>query len=46
MENGEYSEVNAYMDIVHPANREFREYVEKEIFKMYDNNMKGANHNE
>lgn len=36
MENGEYSEVNTYTDIVHPSNTEFREYLEKEIFKVYD----------
>ena len=45
MENGEYSEMNAYMDIVHPANKEFREYVEKEVFKIYDSSVKGVNHN-
>ena len=46
MENGEYSEVTAYMDIVHPANSEFRKYVEEEVLKIFDNNVKGVNHNE
>jgi DNA-binding cell septation regulator SpoVG len=41
MENGEYSEVNSYMDIIHPSNKEFREYIETEIFKVYDNELKG-----
>lgn len=46
MENGEYSEVNTYMDIVHPSNSEFRKYLEDEIFKIYDSEVKGVNHNE
>ena len=46
MENGEYSETNSYMDIVHPSNSEFREYLENEIFKVYDNELKGDNNNE
>ena len=39
MENGEYSEVNTYTDLVHPSNVEFRDYLEKEVFKVYDLNM-------
>ena len=46
MENGEYSETNSYMDIVHPSNTEFRQYLETEIFKVYDNELKGDNNNE
>lgn len=26
-----------YTDIVHPSNQEFREYVQEELFKIYDN---------
>lgn len=40
MENGEYSEVNTYTDIVHPSNTEFRNYIETEIYKVYDNEVK------
>lgn len=40
MENGEYSEINTYTDIVHPSNTEFRKYIETEIFKVYDNEFK------
>lgn len=36
MENGEYSETNSYMDIVHPSNSEFRQYLQDEILKVYD----------
>lgn len=36
MENGEYSEKNSYMDIVHPSNSEFRQYLQDEILKVYD----------
>ena len=46
MENGEYSETNSYMDIVHPSNTEFRQYLETEIFKVYDNELKGDSNNE
>ncbi len=46
MENGTYSEVNSYTDIVHPSNTEFREYLEKEIYKVYDNENKEDNSNE
>lgn len=46
MENGEYSEINSYMDIVHPSNTEFRQYLETEIFKVYDNELKEDNNNE
>lgn len=37
MENGKYSETNSYIDIVHPSNQEFRNKLETEIFKLYDN---------
>lgn len=46
MENGEYSEVNTYTDIVHPSNTEFRKYIETEIFKVYDNEFKEEPKNE
>ena len=43
LENGEYSEISSYMDIVHPSNQEFRQYIEDEIFKVFDSDMKGEN---
>lgn len=43
LENGEYSEVSSYMDIVHPSNQEFRQYIENEIFKVFDSDVKGDN---
>lgn len=47
MENGQYSETSSYIDIVHPSNQEFRNLLETEIFKLYDNNdVKGENINE
>ena len=46
MENGNYSEVNSYTDIVHPSNTEFRTYIETEIFKVYDNEIKEESNNE
>lgn len=46
MENGEYSEVNTYTDLVHPSNKEFREYLESEVYKVYDNDIKEGNINE
>lgn len=47
MENGQYSETSSYVDVVHPSNQEFRSLLEKEIFKLYDNNdVKGENINE
>lgn len=45
MENGDYTELNTYTDIVHPSNSEFRQYVEKEVFKVFDND-KGETNNE
>lgn len=36
MKDGGYSENYEYTDIVHPSNKEFREYVENELFKIYD----------
>lgn len=43
MENGEYSEISTYTDLVHPSNTEFRQYIEQEIFKVYDNEIEGEN---
>ena len=34
-ENG-YSENYEYSDIVHPSNSEFRQYIQEELFKIYD----------
>lgn len=34
--DGEYKEGKEFSDIVHPCNKEFRQYVEEEIFKIYD----------
>lgn len=45
MENGDYTELNTYTDIVHPSNSEFRQYVENEVFKVFDND-KGELDNE
>lgn len=45
-ENGEYSEQDTYADIVHPSNSEFRQYLEKEIFMVYDNELKEDTVNE
>lgn len=45
MENGEYSEVNSYTDIVHPSNSEFRNYIETEVFKVYDSEIKKGDTN-
>lgn len=39
-ENGEYSEQDTYADIVHPSNSEFRQYLESEIFKVYDSDIR------
>ena len=35
-ENG-YSENFEYTDIIHPSTKDFREYVESELFRIYDN---------
>ena len=34
--NGEYLEEYKYLNLVHPSNQEFRQYLEDEIFKVYD----------
>lgn len=34
-----YTETFEYTDIVHPSNKEFREYIEEQIFKIYDSEM-------
>lgn len=34
--NDGYEEVYGYTDIVHPSNEEFRNYVENELFAVYD----------
>ena len=36
MANGEYTERFEYTDIVHPSTSECREYLETEIFQLYD----------
>lgn len=35
-ETGEISTDYEYTDIVHPSNNEFRQYIEEELFKIYD----------
>ena len=35
-ENGQYDVVNEYTDIVHPSNSETRQYIEDELFGLYD----------
>lgn len=32
----EYNVINEYTDIVHPSNKETREYIENELFGLYD----------
>ena len=39
IEDGEYKETFAYTDIVHPSNSEFRNYVETELYKIYDSTV-------
>lgn len=34
--DGNVTESYEYTDIVHPSNKEFRQYVETEIYKLYD----------
>lgn len=34
--SSEYTPAYGYTDIVHPNNQEFRTYIEKEVFKIYD----------
>lgn len=36
VENGEYLESYDHTDIAHPTNQTFREYVQKELFDIYD----------
>lgn len=43
-ENG-YSENFEYSDIAHPSNREFRDYIQTELYKIYDSEV-GGNINE
>ena len=43
--DGNYEERFEYSDIVHPANREFREYIETELFKVYDMEVKNEQRN-
>jgi DNA-binding cell septation regulator SpoVG len=35
-----YDQNYEYTDIVHPSNKEFRNYVETELFKIYDSEVK------
>lgn len=37
----EYTTSFTYADIVHPSNKEFRDYVEKVLFEIYDNDEGG-----
>lgn len=34
--DGNVTESYEYSDIVHPSNKEFRNYIETEVFKLYD----------
>lgn len=36
MSEDAYVEKYEYTDIVHPANQEFREYIEEELYRIYD----------
>ena len=40
-----YQEKYGYTDIVHPSNKQFRNYIETELFKIYDNEQ-GEQNNE
>lgn len=40
-----YNQNYEFTDIIHPSNKEFRQYVEEELFKMYDAEI-GGNNNE
>lgn len=46
MNNGEYTQRYEHTDVAHPCTKEFREYVEKAIFDLYDMNEEGGNENE
>lgn len=35
-DSGNYITKDEYTDIVHPSNKEFREYIESALFKIYD----------
>ena len=35
-EDGQYDVVNEYTDIVHPSKKETRQYIEDELFGLYD----------
>lgn len=37
-----YSENYEFTDIVHPTNKEFRDYIEQELFKIYDSEIGGG----
>lgn len=41
IDNGDYEESYEYSDIVHPSNKEFRAYIEAELFKIYDKETRG-----
>lgn len=36
-----YNEIFEYSDIAHPSTKEFREYIQQELFKIYDNEIGG-----
>lgn len=38
-----YDENYEFSDLAHPSNKEFREYIETELFKIYDSEMGGNN---
>ena len=43
VKDGEYKENFEFSDIAHPSNKDFREYIETELFKIYDNEIEGGN---
>lgn len=42
VEDGDYQESYQYTDIVHPSNSEFRNYLEEELFRIYDLEIGGS----
>lgn len=38
-----YEENFEFTDIVHPSNKEFRDYIEEELYKIYDAEVGGIN---
>lgn len=37
-----YEQNFEFSDVVHPSNREFRQYIEEELFKIYDTEIGGS----